>query len=546
MTIPVKKNEQYTVAIENTTVEGQGVCKINGFVVFVPQTAAGDICDIRIVKVLKSHGYGIVTALRDISPDRTNADCPVYRQCGGCCFRHLHYRAELRIKEQAVRDAFIRLGGIEAPCEPILPSPSIKEYRNKAQYPVGTDTEGRMIYGFYANRSHRLIPCQDCSLQPELFSKIAADVCGLCDEYGIKAYDEEQRHGILRHIYLRMGEISGEVMLCLVAACAADPFWQIAAELAARYPALQSIVLNINARTDNVILGEKNILLFGKPAIRDELCGLVFELSPLSFYQVNRAQTERLYRLAADYAGLTGAETVIDLYCGVGTIGLSMAARAKRIIGVEVVASAVDNARENAVRNGIANAEFICADAKQATRKLNEQEIRPDVVLLDPPRKGCDTAVVQDVAAMAPQRVVMISCNPATAARDCALFEQQGYRVLNYRPVDMFPRTRHVETVVLLSKGEIDSKKVRVEFSLEDMDMSEFQDGATYPQIKAYVLEHTGLKVSNLYISQIKRKCGLEVGKNYNLPKSEDSRQPQCPPEKEKAIREAFKYFGMI
>lgn len=452
MTIPVKKNEQYTVAIENTTVEGQGVCKINGFVVFVPQTAAGDICDIRIVKVLKSHGYGIVTALRDISPDRTNADCPVYRQCGGCCFRHLHYRAELRIKEQAVRDAFIRLGGIEAPCEPILPSPSIKEYRNKAQYPVGTDTEGRMIYGFYANRSHRLIPCQDCSLQPDLFSKIAADVCGLCDEYGIKAYDEEQRHGILRHIYLRMGEISGEVMLCLVAACAADPFWQIAAELAARYPALQSIVLNINARTDNVILGEKNILLFGKPAIRDELCGLVFELSPLSFYQVNRAQTERLYRLAADYAGLTGAETVIDLYCGVGTIGLSMAARAKRIIGVEVVASAVDNARENAVRNGIANAEFICADAKQATRKLNEQGIRPDVVLLDPPRKGCDTAVVQDVAAMAPQRIVMISCNPATAARDCALFEQQGYRVLNYRPVDMFPRTRHVETCVLLGR----------------------------------------------------------------------------------------------
>lgn len=452
MTIPVKKNEQYTVVIENTTIEGQGVCKINGFVIFVPQTTTGDVCDIRVVKVLKSHGYGIVEALRTASPDRIDADCPVYRQCGGCCFRHINYEAELRMKEQAVRDTFIRLGGIAAPCEPILPSPSIKRYRNKAQYPVGTGADGKMVYGFYANRSHRIVPCQDCSLQPELFDRIAADVCKLCDAYGITAYDEERRRGVLRHIYLRLGEISGEVMLCLVASREDEVFSQIAKVLAARYPALQSVVLNINSRADNVILGEKNIVLLGKPAICDKLCGLLFELSPLSFYQVNRAQTERLYRLAADYAGLTGQETVIDLYCGVGTIGLSMASRAKRVIGIEVVASAVDNARKNAARNGVSNAEFLCADAKQATRTLVERGVSPNVVLLDPPRKGCDAAVVQDVAAMAPQRIVMISCNPATAARDCALFEQQGYQVQHYRPVDMFPRTRHVETIVLLQR----------------------------------------------------------------------------------------------
>ena len=274
-------------------------------------------------------------------------------------------------------------------------------------------------------------------------------------------------------------------------------------------------------------------------------CGL----GPLSFYQVNTLAAERLYGVAAQYAQLTPDDTLLDLYCGMGTIGLSMAGQCRELIGVEIVPEAIESAKANAARMGeavAAKSRFFCADAGQAATQLAAEGLHPDIVMLDPPRKGCDEATLSAVVRMAPRRVVYVSCNPATAARDAAWLEQNGYHAEKVQPVDMFPATEHVETVVLLSKGEVDSKKIRVEFSLEDMDMSEFQDGATYPQIKEYVLEHTGLKVSNLYISQIKRKCGIGVGKNYNLPKSEDSRQPQCPPEKEKAIREAFKYFGMI
>ena len=261
---------------------------------------------------------------------------------------------------------------------------------------------------------------------------------------------------------------------------------------------------------------------------------------------MNKAQTERLYRLAFDFGEFSGDEELLDLYCGIGSIGLTAYRQIGRLTGVEVVPEAVENARKNARRNGMDRAEFFCADASGAAKRLAEQGLRPGVIVVDPPRKGCGPEVIEAIGEMAPEKVLMISCNPSTAARDCKALCGMGYRLVKYQPVDLFPRTGHVETVVLLSKGEVDSKKIRVEFSLEDMDMSEFQDGATYPQIKAYVLEHSGLKVSNLYISQIKRKCGIEVGKNYNLPKSEDSRQPQCPPEKEKAIREAFKYFGMI
>ena len=306
------------------------------------------------------------------------------------------------------------------------------------------------------------------------------------------------------------------------------------------------IVLNTNTRDTNVVLGNTYRTLWGEDALEDTLCGLTFRLSIPAFYQVNRSQAERLYGKAAELAGLTGRETVLDLYCGAGTITLCLAKHAKRVIGGEIVPEAIDNARENARRNGVANAEFFCGDAGEIAAHLASEDLRPDVVVVDPPRKGLGEEVIAAVAGMAPERVVYVSCDPATLARDVKRFSALGYAAARAVAVDMFPRTRHVETVVLLSKGEVDSKKIRVEFSLEDMDMSEFQDGATYPQIKEYVLEHTGLKVSNLYISQIKRKCGIEVGKNYNLPKSEDSRQPQCPPEKEKAIREALKYYGMI
>ena len=306
------------------------------------------------------------------------------------------------------------------------------------------------------------------------------------------------------------------------------------------------IVLGENTRRDNVILGERYRTLWGADRLEDALCGRVFRLSVPSFYQVNHEQAERLYAKAIEYAQLTGEETVLDLYCGAGTITLALASHAKRVLGAEIVPEAIDDARENAARSGVENAEFFCGDASDVAKKLAQENLRPDVITVDPPRKGLAEDVVESIARMQPERVVYVSCDSATMARDVKRFAALGYRAVRACAVDLFPRADHVETVVLLSKGEVDSKKIRVEFSLEDMDMSEFQDGATYPQIKEYVLEHTGLKVSNLYISQIKRKCGIGVGKNYNLPKSEDSRQPQCPQEKEKAIREAFKYFGMI
>ena len=306
------------------------------------------------------------------------------------------------------------------------------------------------------------------------------------------------------------------------------------------------VVLSVNQAKTNVILGKEYHTLWGQDFLEDTLCDLNFRLSVPSFYQVNRDQAEVLYGRALEFAQLTGTETVLDLYCGIGTITLVLARRAGKAIGAEVIPAAIEDAKANAARNGVTNTEFLCADAGEAAQELARRGLRPDVICVDPPRKGISPEVIDAIAQMSPTRLVYVSCDPATLARDVARLREKGYHLQQAEAADLFPRTGHVETVVSLSKGEVDSRKIRVEFSLEDMDMSEFQDGATYPQIKAYVLEHTGLKVSNLYISQIKRKCGIEVGKNYNLPKSEDSRQPQCPPEKEKAIREAFKYFGMI
>ena len=316
--------------------------------------------------------------------------------------------------------------------------------------------------------------------------------------------------------------------------------------LRAAVPRAVGVVLGVNCEKTNVILGKRYRTLWGQDFLYDQLCGLSFKLSVPSFFQVNPEQTEVLYQKAAQFAELTGKETVVDLYCGTGTISLVLAKRAQSVIGAEIIPSAIADARENARRNRMDNVEFICADAKEAAAELVRRNLRPDVVSVDPPRKGMAPEVIGHIASMQPRRVVYVSCDPATLARDCKRFAELGYRAVKAEAVDMFPRTQHVETVVLLSKGEIDSKKIRVEFSLEDMDMSGFQNGATYEQIKAYVLEHSGLKVSSLYISQIKRKCGLDVGQNYNLSKKEDAKVPQCPPEKEAAIMAALKYFGMI
>lgn len=549
--MPLQKNQLLTLRIERLSNDGSGVAHSSeGEAVFVPGTAPGDEAQVRIVKDCGRYAFGILDRLLTPSPDRVPVDCAVAGPCGGCSLRHLDYAAELRAKQESVADAFRRIGGLDVPVLDALPSPEVDRYRNKVQFPVGRDKDGAPCIGFYAGRTHRIVPCPDCKLQPGVLNDIGNTLCAFFAAHGIQPYDEERGKGLVRHIFLRRGAHSGQIMVCLVCTRPKLPHSdELVALLREKFRDIATILINVNAKKTNVILGEESVTLYGPGCIEDTLCGVPVRLGPLSFYQVNTLAAERLYGVAAEYAQLEPDDVLLDLYCGMGTIGLSMANHCRELIGVEIIPEAIDSAKANAARMGdavAAKSRFFCADAGEAAARLAAEGLRPDVIMLDPPRKGCDETTLSAVAQMSPRRVVYVSCNPSTAARDAAWLGQHGYRAEKVQPVDLFPRTKHVETVVLLSKGEVDSKKIRVEFSLEDMDMSEFQDGATYPQIKAYVLEHSGLKVSNLYISQIKRKCGIEVGKNYNLPKSEDSRQPQCPPEKEKAIREAFKYFGMI
>ena len=540
----VRKNTVHPLHIEGYTAEGMGVARLDGRVVFIPGTIRGEDWEVQLLKVNKGVAWGKGTRLISPSPVRQEPDCPYSGRCGGCQYRHMSYEEELAAKGQRVRDALERVGGVHLELPPVLGAESPLRYRNKVQFPVSRGKCGLSI-GFYRPRSHDVVDTEDCLLQPEADTALRLAFKGWMEDFQIPAYDECTGRGLIRHLYIRTNR-AGEALCCVVANGKELPHTgELSGALRAAVPKLAGLVLNVNLRDTNVILGDASRTLWGRDWLEEELCGLTFRLSVPSFFQINRDQTERLYQLALEFAGLTGEETVLDLYCGIGTISLCLARRAGHVIGAEVVPQAVEDAA-NALRNGVTNAEFFCGDAGEVAARLAGQGVRPQVICVDPPRKGLAPEVPAVLSSMAPDRIVYVSCDPATLARDVKRLEELGYRAVQAQPVDLFPRTAHVETVVLLSKGEVDSKKIRVEFSLEDMDMSEFQDGATYTQIKDYVLEHSGLKVSNLYISQIKRKCGIEVGKNYNLPKSEDSRQPMCPPEKEKAIREAFKYFGMI
>lgn len=549
--MPLQKNQILTLRIERLSSDGSGVAhSADGETVFVPGTAPGDEARVRIVKDCGRYAFGILDELLTPSPDRVPVDCPVAGPCGGCSLRHLDYAAELRAKQESVLDAFRRIGGLEVPVLDILPSPEVDRYRNKVQFPVGVDKNGAPCIGFYAGRTHRIVPCPDCKLQPGVLNEIGNALCAFFAQQGIRPYDEQSGKGLVRHIFLRRGAHSGQIMVCLVCTRAKLPHAeQLCTALRKQFPAISTILLNVNAKNTNVILGSENHILYGPGYIEDTLCGVPVRLGPLSFYQVNTLAAERLYGVAAQYAQLTPDDTLLDLYCGMGTIGLSMADQCRGLIGVEIVPEAIESAKANAARMGeavAAKSRFFCADAGQAATQLAAEGLHPDIVMLDPPRKGCDEATLSAVVRMAPRRVVYVSCNPATAARDAAWLEKNGYHAEKVQPVDLFPRTKHVECVIALSKGEIDSRKVRVEFSLEGMDTSGLQKGATYPEIKTRVLEQTGLKVSSLYISQVKQKCGLEVRENHHKAKSENIKQPQCPKEKEDAIVEALKHFQMI
>ena len=550
----LKKNQIFETTIENLSSDGSGVAHVEGQAVFVPGAAPGDVIRCRIVKALKSYAFGRIDAILAPGPGRVAPDCAVCTPCGGCGLRHLSYATECEAKTGFVRDAFARLGGFDVSNFEFSPVLALTDhtahYRNKVQLPVGLDADGHVVTGFYAGRTHRIVPCPDCKLQPGVLNDIGNALCSFFAAHGIQPYDEESGKGLVRHIFLRRGTHSGQIMVCLV--CTRPKFphsEELVAALREQFSDIASVLINVNAKKTNVILGEETVSLYGPGYIEDTLCGVPVRLGPLSFYQVNTLAAERLYGIAAEYAQLEPSDVLLDLYCGMGTIGLSMADRCRELIGVEIVPEAIESAKANAARMGdaiAAKSRFFCADAGKAASQLAAEGLHPDVVMLDPPRKGCDEATLSAVVTMSPRRVVYVSCNPSTAARDAKWLEEHGYRAEKVQPVDLFPRTRHVECVIALSKGEIDSKKVRVEFSLEGMDTSGLQKGATYPEIKARVLEQTGLKVSSLYISQVKQKCGLEVRENHHKAKSENVKQPQCPKEKEDAIVEALKHFQMI
>ncbi|MBQ7542965.1 MAG: 23S rRNA (uracil(1939)-C(5))-methyltransferase RlmD [Clostridia bacterium] len=448
----LKKNERIVLSVTDCTLAGSGVGHVDGMAVLTPATAVGDEITAHILKVKKTCAFAKAVEIRRASPDRIVPDCPAFPKCGGCLFRHITYAAELRLKENQVRENLRRIGHYTGPVEPIVPSPRVDGYRNKAQYPLSVQ-DGALQIGFYAPRSHRVIDCRGCRLQPASFKTVLDVFEEWINRYSVPVYDEQTKKGLLRHIYIRQGEHTKEMLVCAVATRAELPHADaLCRALRDALPQLKTVVLNLNPDDTNVILGKTCVPLFGDGTIEDVLCGLRVRLSAPSFYQVNTLQAEALYRKAAELAAPDG-ETVLDLYCGAGTIGLSMADRAKEIIGVEIVPEAVDDAVHNAERNGIGNARFLCADAADAAAQLEKEGVRPAVVLLDPPRKGCAGELLETVFRLSPDRLVYISCDSATLSRDVDLLQKGGYAVRTAVPFDMFPRTGHVESVVKLTRA---------------------------------------------------------------------------------------------
>ena len=535
------KNQEHTVTIEGYGEDGMGVARIDGRVVFVHGALRGEKCRVLILKTLRSVAFAKVLKVLEPSDARIAPDCPYFPRCGGCTYRHMRYEEELRLKRQRVQDNLSRIGGSTVEVEEILGAQDTLRYRNKAQYPVSKDG----AVGFYRARTHEVIECEHCLLVKPEADAAAEALREYMQTCHVAGYDEKTGRGLVRHLYVR-SNAAGESLICvLVNGDKLPKEDRLVGLLRAACPKCTGIVLGTNTKKGNVILGDRYRTLWGSDRLEDTLCGKTFRLSVPSFYQVNRAQAERLYAKAIEFAGLTGGETVLDLYCGAGTITLAMADRAKRVLGAEIVPEAIDDARENAACSGVQNAEFFCGDASDVAKKLARERLRPDVITVDPPRKGLAADVVESIAEMQPERVVYVSCDSATMARDVKRFAELGYTAVRACAVDMFPRADHVETVCLLSK--LQSKEhIEIEVKMDEMDLTSAESKATYEEIKAYVLEHTGLKVSYLYIAQVKQKYGIIERENYNKPKSKNAKQPQCPLEKEKAIAEALRHFGMI
>ena len=537
----LEKNRIYRAHIDGYSSEGLGIARIDGQVVFVHGAVRGETCDVLVMKVLKNAAFGKIAALADPSPARRQPDCPYYGRCGGCDFRHMSYEEELWAKRARVQDALTRIGGAEVTVEEILGAEQPLHYRNKSIYPISPAGE----VGFYRARSHQVVHVEHCLIQKPEADALAQAVRDYIARFQVEPYNEATGRGLLRHLYVRTS-CRGESLACLLVNGSRLPHEQELVDmLRAAAPGVCGVVLGENTRRGNAILGDRYRTLWGRDYLTDTLCGLELRLSVPSFYQVNHDQAQRLYEKALEYAGLTGRELAVDLYCGAGTITQVLARRARHVIGGEIVPEAIRDAEDSARRNGVENVEFLCGDASRLAAELRQRGLRPDVICVDPPRKGLAPDVVEAAASMEPERIVYVSCDPATLARDVARFAPLGYCPVRACAVDLFPGTAHVETVCLLSKLQ-SREHIEIEVKMDELDLTAAEKKATYEEIKAYVLEHTGLKVSGLYIAQVKQKCGIIERENYNKPKSENAKQPQCPPEKEKAITEALRHFGMI
>ena len=537
----LEKNRIYRAHIDGYSSEGLGIARIDGQVVFVHGAVRGEICDVLVMKVLKNAAFGKIAALVEPSPARREPDCPYYGRCGGCDFRHMSYEEELWAKRARVQDALTRIGGAEIAVEEILGAEQPLHYRNKSIYPISPTGE----VGFYRARSHQVVHVEHCLIQKPEADALAQALRDYIARFRVPPYDEATGRGLLRHLYVRTS-CAGESLVCLLVNGSRLPHEEeLVAMLRAAAPRLCGVVLGENTRRGNAILGDRYRTLWGRDYLTDTLCGLELRLSVPSFYQVNHDQAQRLYEKALEYAGLTGRELAVDLYCGAGTITQVLARRARHVIGGEIVPEAIRDAEDSARRNGVENVEFLCGDASRLAAELRQRGLRPDVICVDPPRKGLAPDVVEAAASMTPGRIVYVSCDPATLARDVARFAPLGYCPVRACAVDLFPGTAHVETVCLLSK--LNAKQhIEINLDMDELDLTDAEKKATYQEIKDYVLEHSGLKVSSLYIAQVKQKCGIIERENYNKPKSEDAKQPQCPPDKEKAIKEALTHFGMI
>ena len=534
----LEKGSIYTAVIDGYSSEGLGIARVNGAVVFVPHAVRGEEIDLRITKVMKTSCAGEIVKIHNPSPERMEPECPYAGKCGGCAYRHLTYPEELWAKRQRVQDALTRIGGLDLTVEEILGAKNPEHYRNKSQYPVGADGS----IGFFQARTHKVVPIRRCLIQTEAADRTAQAVGEWMRRYKISAYDETTGKGLVRHVCVRVNR-KGESLCCVVVngnKVPREP--ELAAYVTAAVPHTVGVLLNSNTRRGNVVLGDKYRTLFGRNYLMDTLCGLEFKLSMPSFYQVNRDQAEVLYGKALEFAGLTGNETVLDLYCGIGTITLCLAKAAKRVIGAEIVPPAIRDAKENALRNHIENAEFFCGDAADIAAKLESDGLRPDVVTVDPPRKGLAPEVIASVAAMGPEKVVYVSCDPATLGRDVKIFREFGYEAKRAAAVDMFPGTAHVETVVLLSR---ETNPLTVEVRME-VETGEVKEHPTYKRIQEYVQEKYGFKVHTAYIAEVKRMVGLDMHKAPNAVEQKKHEYHPCPPEKVEAIKDALRHFGLI